>query len=156
MPRNPAWHDAGIAREVRAHVEGEAVVGHPMAHPDADRPDFIVASATPRQPHPDAAFAALAGDAEPRQRPDHPFLEPPDKLRRRAGMDRRDASLQLRDRLVIRHGRTGDAPLDGADANPPVAGFPLQIHRGCHDIADLLHAPASKQAWAGVRSWRNW
>ena len=30
-------------------------------------------------------------------------------------------------------------------------GFRAQIHHGCDDIVDLLHAPLP-----GVRSWRNW
>src|SRR5689334_13513317 len=52
--------------------------GDPAAYPDADRRDLVLVTAGPGDPDTDPIVAPLAGDAEPRQRPDHPFLEPPD------------------------------------------------------------------------------
>ncbi len=66
-------------------------------------------------------------------------LQEPNQLGRAFVADRRDPPLHRGHRLVITHRRVGDAPLD------------LEIHHGCHDIVDLLHAPLPD-----VRSWRNW
>src|SRR5438477_5970793 len=75
MPRNrlidAAWHDAAKMVEIGIDVERDAVIGDPVAHPDADGGDLVLAAigaAGANHPHADAAVASLAPDIEPRQR----------------------------------------------------------------------------------------
>ena len=69
MPRK--WSRSG------SDVQRHPVIADPTAHPDPDRRDLVVAPAICRDPDPDAAGAPFASDAEPGQRGDHPFLQPP-------------------------------------------------------------------------------
>ena len=64
--------------EVRVDIEGDAVIGHPAPHADADRGDLGLAGAV-ANPDADAALAALALYAELRQGADPPILEVIDK-----------------------------------------------------------------------------
>src|SRR5205807_375198 len=84
VPRNlgidTARHDSAKMVEIGIDVERDAVIADPVAHPDADRGDLVLAAigaAGANHPYADAAIAPLAPDIEPRQRADHPLLEPP-------------------------------------------------------------------------------
>src|SRR5207237_4200634 len=79
---NAARDDAAEMVEVGVDVERHPVIADPMAHPDADRRDLVLApvlwAVTAGDPDADPAVAPLAPDIEARQGTDHPFLEPPD------------------------------------------------------------------------------
>src|SRR5580704_19740098 len=61
VPGNAARHDAGVIAEVGVHIERDAVIGDPAAHPDADGGDLVFMP-TAIDPDADATLAPLAGD----------------------------------------------------------------------------------------------
>ena len=78
-----AWHDAGEVREVRVHVDRNAVQRHPLFHADTDGGNFVFVSfAFLRPPHPDAnsIFAPLGTHAGGSQSPYDPFFQRGDEM----------------------------------------------------------------------------
>lgn len=64
--KDPARNDPVEVRQVRAHIEGESVHGHPFAGLDADCADFVV-------PNPDTGIFLDPGsaDVKPVKHTDH-------------------------------------------------------------------------------------
>src|ERR1700739_4645208 len=65
-------------RQVRRHVDGEAVKADPVTNAHADGADLVLARAErsrPRYPQADPTLASLSRDSEAGQRADDPLLE---------------------------------------------------------------------------------
>src|SRR5690606_7534990 len=76
------WDDAREMRQVRLHIDGNAMEAHPAPEPDADRGDLVLGWRSvgqgwpvgPDDPDPDAIFPAFAPDIEAIERADDPLL----------------------------------------------------------------------------------
>src|SRR5262245_33322318 len=70
-----AGDDAAVMREVGGDVEGDAVIGDPLADADAERCNLVLASPGPGDPDTDAPGPPFAANAKPCEGADQPFLE---------------------------------------------------------------------------------
>src|SRR5512134_1449201 len=78
MAADSARHNSGEMRQVAIVIQRHAVIGHPVAHTNADCGDLVFAPAAAIDPNADAAGASFAAAAKTAERGDQPVLEPRD------------------------------------------------------------------------------
>ena len=70
-----ARDDAVEMAEIGIHIQADAVIAHPAAHPNADGRDLVFAPLAPH-PNPNPVLAPLARHIECGKRCNQPFLKP--------------------------------------------------------------------------------